>query len=239
MLPKLAELWEARKIMYFVATNHIEYFDRAVTRSQRFDAIIFMSPPSFAAKKNRLIEILQETYHVQRKITFSVQKSDIDGAKPTTACSPISTEPDKGVREILESREIPEENALFKFALLRYDELGELARHLRSLLGKGSVVTKEMLKNGLLEIKDGSWRNLGEYDQYLSDPAYERRDFTKCSAWIVVNRNGIGTKRPAAIQTRLDGTTILVAPANDSRDLSVPGYTVESAGPGKVRLIKT
>lgn len=175
MLPKLAELWEARKIMYFVATNHIEYFDRAVTRSQRFDAIIFMSPPSFASKKNRLIKILKETYNVRRKIVFSVQKRDIDGATPMTACSPISAEPDKGKREILESKGIPDEKALFKFALLRYDELGELARHLQLRLKKGSVVTKAMLKNGLLDIRDGCWRNLGEYDQYLSGPAYERR----------------------------------------------------------------
>ncbi len=51
MLPRLAELWKARKIMYFVATNHIEYFDRAVTRSERFDAIIFVSPPSFEANR--------------------------------------------------------------------------------------------------------------------------------------------------------------------------------------------
>src|SRR6185312_1299174 len=30
MLPKLAELWDARKILYFVATNHINYFDSAI-----------------------------------------------------------------------------------------------------------------------------------------------------------------------------------------------------------------
>ena len=90
MLPKLAELWEARKIMYFVATNHIEYFDRAVTRSQRFDAIIFMSPPSFAAKKRELLTTLRSKYNVQRKITFEVTKRQIDSAKPSDACEAIS-----------------------------------------------------------------------------------------------------------------------------------------------------
>jgi hypothetical protein len=239
MLPKLAELWEARKIKYFVATNHIEYFDRAVTRSQRFDAIIFMSPPSFAAKKNRLIKILKETYNVRRTIAFSVQKKDIDNAKPTIACNPISQEADKGKRDILESGKIPDDNALFKFALLRYDELGELASHLESQLKGKSLVTKEMLKASLLEIKDGRWRNLGEYDQYLSDPAYERRDFTKCSAWVVTNPTAISGRRPDAIQERRDGATILVAPVSDSKDLTLPGYIIESAGPGKVRLIKT
>ena len=43
MLPRLGELWKARKVIYFVATNHIEYFDRAVTRSERF-MLLFSQP---------------------------------------------------------------------------------------------------------------------------------------------------------------------------------------------------
>ena len=54
MLPKLAELWKQRKVAYFIATNHIEYFDRAVTRAQRFDALIFVTPPSFEKKITKL-----------------------------------------------------------------------------------------------------------------------------------------------------------------------------------------
>ena len=59
MLPKLAQLWKQRKIIYFVATNHIGYFDRAVTRSERFDALILVSPPSFDAKVKRLRDLLR------------------------------------------------------------------------------------------------------------------------------------------------------------------------------------
>lgn len=33
MLPKLAELWKQRRIIYFVATNHVAYFDSALTKS--------------------------------------------------------------------------------------------------------------------------------------------------------------------------------------------------------------
>lgn len=54
MLPKLAELWDARKILYFVATNHINYFDSAIIRSHRFDALTLVSPPSFSAKIGEL-----------------------------------------------------------------------------------------------------------------------------------------------------------------------------------------
>jgi len=239
MLPKLAELWEARKIMYFVATNHIEYFDRAVTRSQRFDAIIFMSPPSRAAKQSELRKILRHTYNLRRRITFSLEKKDVEGAEPSALCRPISLEPNRGKRDILKCKTIDADHVLFKFALLRYDELGELALHLRSKLGNRSVVTKKILVESLLELKDGSWRNLGEYDRYLKDPAYERRDFTKRSAWIVDNGDELGPKPPAVIQKRRDGTMILVAPVNDSKDLNVSGYVVESVKPGTIRLVKT
>jgi len=171
----VAELWEARKIMYFVATNHIEYFDRAVTRSQRYDAIIFMSPPSFDAKKRELVRILRETHNFRRKITFAVDKQDVETAKPDTLFAPISKEPDKGKRDILKAESIKAPHVLFKFALLRFDELGELALHLRSKLGRRSVVTKKVVEENLCEMKDASWRNLGEYDRYLCDPGYERR----------------------------------------------------------------
>ena len=50
MLPMLAELYEQRKIIYFVATNHIGYFDEAIKRSRRFDARIFVPAPSYAKK---------------------------------------------------------------------------------------------------------------------------------------------------------------------------------------------
>jgi hypothetical protein len=95
------------------------------------------------------------------------------------------------------------------------------------------------LEESLLELKDGSWRNLGEYAQYLKDPAYERRDFTKKSSWIVDNEDKLGSKPLAEIQTRRDGTRILVAPVNDSTDLKVSGYIVKSIRPGTIRLLKT
>jgi len=52
MLPKLAVLWDARKILYFVATNHINYFDSAIIRSHRFDALMLVSPPRFNLRFN-------------------------------------------------------------------------------------------------------------------------------------------------------------------------------------------
>src|SRR5205807_9799259 len=75
MLPKLAELWDARKILYFVATNHINYFDSAIIRSHRFDALILVSPPSFDAKINRLQELLKAQGFSNR--SFEIRERDI------------------------------------------------------------------------------------------------------------------------------------------------------------------
>lgn len=62
MLPKLAELWHLRKVLYFVNTNHIAYFDSAITRSGRFDALVFVPPPSFEAKCGQLAVLLNRFF---------------------------------------------------------------------------------------------------------------------------------------------------------------------------------
>ena len=59
MLPKLAELWKRRKVIYFIATNHISFFDPAVIRAERFDALIHVSPPSLERKLDRLESLLR------------------------------------------------------------------------------------------------------------------------------------------------------------------------------------
>lgn len=58
MLPKLAKLWDQRRVLFFVATNDIEATDPAIKRSQRFDAAIFVPPPSFEKKKEELVKFL-------------------------------------------------------------------------------------------------------------------------------------------------------------------------------------
>ena len=46
MLPKLAEINKARRIVFIVATNYIENFDAAVSRHGRFDLVLQVMPPS-------------------------------------------------------------------------------------------------------------------------------------------------------------------------------------------------
>jgi hypothetical protein len=58
MLPKLAKLWAQRRVLFFANTNWITKADPAIRRSQRFDAVLFVAPPSFSIKKTALERVL-------------------------------------------------------------------------------------------------------------------------------------------------------------------------------------
>lgn len=50
MLPKLSRIAEQRRIVFLLATNHIEDFDFAISRPGRFDLLLPVMPPSLQAK---------------------------------------------------------------------------------------------------------------------------------------------------------------------------------------------
>lgn len=56
MLPKLAELWKQRRLLFFLNTNLITTADQAIRRSERFDANILVETPSLAVKERWLKE---------------------------------------------------------------------------------------------------------------------------------------------------------------------------------------
>jgi hypothetical protein len=50
MLPKLARIQKRKRLVFLVATNHIDQFDVAINRPGRFDMIVQVMPPRAAAK---------------------------------------------------------------------------------------------------------------------------------------------------------------------------------------------
>lgn len=50
MLPKIAALHARRRLVYIVATNHLEQFDAAISRPGRFDVIVPVNPPTTEEK---------------------------------------------------------------------------------------------------------------------------------------------------------------------------------------------
>ena len=223
MLPKLAELWESRKIMYFVATNHIEYFDRAITRSQRFDRIIFVSPPSFEAKIQELARLLRDEFKCSAKV--DVKKADIEAAMPSNGrlCAGRTGLP------------LPKENALAKFALLRWDELPELAERIRTLRPEARRIGPDKFAVALAALQDGSWRSLKDYHEYIARRSYERRDFGKLNAWAIQGLSG--GEEPAGVE-KLGNDYILATPLTEPEDIKIPTYSVRHEFPGALRLKK-
>lgn len=123
MLPKLAKLWEQRRVLFFVATNDIEAADPAIKRSQRIDAAIFVPPPSFETKLN----LLKEKGHDPSELTSENVGKALAG--------PSSAEGYLGV-----------------FAFLRYDQIGDLAHRISVFEREEDLDLDTALKKALQEL---------------------------------------------------------------------------------------
>jgi SpoVK/Ycf46/Vps4 family AAA+-type ATPase len=136
MLPKLAKLWAQRRVLFFVATNDIEAADPAIKRSQRFDAAVFVPPPSFEKKKQRLNELLEE------------------GSAGLTS---------EGVEKALSGAD-PNRSYLGVFAFLRWDQIWDLAQRIAASEREGltpSDAMKDALQRLGEELERTDWRQSG------------------------------------------------------------------------------
>lgn len=180
MLPKLAELWKHRKIVYFVATNHIGHFDQALTRSQRFDALILVPPPAFSVKIKRLIEILRELAP-HRPVSIRLK-----AAKVSAALAAVQS------YELKVNKLIDRDQVLAKFILLRWDQLEELAhillRQASGASAKRMTIDASRLSNALMEMSDSRLREPTPYSALKRDRGLEGRDFGKDVVWLVRGR---------------------------------------------------
>jgi ATP-dependent 26S proteasome regulatory subunit len=61
MLPKLSSLWDQRRVIFLMATNHKQQLDPAITRPNRFDMLLCIPPPPWKSKSSAesLDEILR------------------------------------------------------------------------------------------------------------------------------------------------------------------------------------
>jgi DNA replication protein DnaC len=50
MLPKLANLWDKKRVIFLMATNHKQQLDPAITRPNRFDLLLCVPPPPWRSK---------------------------------------------------------------------------------------------------------------------------------------------------------------------------------------------
>jgi hypothetical protein len=178
MLPKLAELWKQRKVIYFVATNHIKLFDRAVTRTQRFDALVFVTPPSFRQKAKRIRELLSEI-RGGAKTRISVSSAEIHKTLARL---------DRKKSHDCDS--LPDSQVLAKFIMLRYDQLDELAVRINEEARKPTgrlTVSRDLLSRALRKISDPALRLHKTYSDYMEEGKYLIKDYSKDTVWEVEN----------------------------------------------------
>lgn len=180
MLPKLAQLWDARKILYFVATNHINYFDSAIIRSHRFDALILVSPPSFVAKIEELEELLSKKYGLPGR-NFETTEREIQRKLNGLRKEEDKLSADEAQERRAREQKLGPEFMLAKLALLRWDELDELAYRLATILRLRSPVPRkissQLLEKALSKVGDSEWRKNKSYFDFLRDTRSERRDY--------------------------------------------------------------
>jgi hypothetical protein len=215
MLPKLAELWDARKILYFVATNHINYFDSAIIRSHRFDALILVSPPSFRAKIGQLEKLLEAQGLPGRR--FETKEREIQ-----KELNLFNDMPDNGPVQS-DPAEDPK-IGLAKFALLRWDEINELALRLVTILKARSPVPRnissDVLREALSEVEDSEWRKKKSYVDFLRDTRSERRDYQMLNVWEVRG------KPKEAIPGLIPANHLnwIAKVADSPRNVEIPGF---------------
>jgi hypothetical protein len=242
MLPKLAELWEARKLLYFVATNHINYFDSAIIRSHRFDALMLVSPPSFTAKVEELTRLLSATYGfkgihfdvtertIQKELNKVVKESSRSNKERTKQAASNSGQAEQKLRS---------EFALAKFALLRWDELNELAYQLAGLLRSYSpsprTISAQTLRNGLIKIADSQWRKNKSYSDYFRDTQSQRRDYQMLNVWEIKGDADFAKLSGFGVVCR-NGVYWLPKAVDSLDEIKIPGFDLISKSPGCIEI---
>ena len=232
MLPKLAELWKQRKVIYFIATNHIEYFDRAVTRAQRFDALLFVTPPSFARKQARLEKLLRDARPTANVVRIAIGEAEITEVLRKMDCGDHEND-----GKALGNRPLDDGEALAKFIMLRWDQLDELAYRINALTDERVpelVIDRSLLIQALKAVSDPNLTNRRTYGEFKKGTRYLGRDFSKDLVWEVegLEPNGVYSP-PLAIGNGRVWLTCVDAPVSVSAD----GYNFETVSCGRVRAI--
>ena len=233
MLPKIAELWEQRKIVYFIATNHIGYFDQAITRSQRFDALLLVSPPSFQKKVRQLKVLLKDEYQLAVPVKFSVKEEEV-GSVFEALCEDDQAENETAseYQERVKNEFLEPSHTLAKFIMLRWDHLNELALHLADSCRdqKECDISKDRLEEALSALVDPTLQRKSTYFNYHNDFAYSRRDFDKFNVWKAI---GITEKCPPLVLYE-NGQFWVVSPVERPDRLKISGYRLTSQDVGSL-----
>ena len=178
MLPKLAELWKARKVIYFIATNHIRFFDSAVTRAERFDALVHVAPPSFKKKLDRVVHLLNE--NSIQVAPHRLSRRDVESALH-------SARRELQAQDGASDTPLPQRHILAKFMLMRWDQLEQLASAIKACHPSQRTITlsRSLMEQALTAIADPFFATCEPFRDFIESARYEQRDYSKTQVWQI------------------------------------------------------
>lgn len=182
LLPKIAHLWEQRRILYFVGTNSLRYFDDAIVRSQRFDNLMFVDYPSFAAKMDKLQDELRR--RGCNAATVNVAEDDIMAVVRMLQNRLNGGEDRKSPSDGM----INSDECLAKFMLMRWDQIAELADVLVNILAAQTTIIcidRNILVSALGRMPDSRLRRDRSYVEHFLDARLQAVDHNRIMAWKV------------------------------------------------------
>lgn len=183
MLPKLAGLWKQRKVLFFVATNHVKAFDEAITRAQRFDLVLFVPPPSLPNKLVELSRILRVHYGIRFRIEPTAHDGLVHAAETALEAMLAQAQP-AGERNEDGARRAAMDASLAKLILLRWDQIPELAWQMRcARQDRRRLTAQATLEEGLHRVSDPVLSTVDAYRDFARDRMLGRRDFGMRSTW--------------------------------------------------------
>jgi hypothetical protein len=233
MLPKIAKLWKQRRLIFFVATNHVSRADAAITRTSRFDARIFVAPPGIATKRHELAKELETLPEFEDAHCTRALAADDDARNDMSK----------------------DQEALGVLPLLRYDQIAEVARRLRASGHSGNAaelykVLSDM-RTDLLHHewqpadKPTTWDGMDEadrlrfvYREYLGDVSrdFSRRRLVRAEK-LAPNDKRLDSLEPASGRYELEDVS-------DGRFLEAPENLTDLRGeegllflPGEPRVV--
>jgi len=235
MLPKLAELWDQRKVIYFVATNHIKYFDRAVTRAQRFDVLIFVGSISYQRKIERLQDLIKESHGatVQLEATEDQMMAALTHVKRVEG---VEKEVEKDGEKA--DQRIQEEDSLAKFILLRWDQLDEFAFRLSGKISnteKEFTLSSSLCKDALNEMSDNNLHLVKTCEDYVGAREYVIPNYSKNVVWKVENLPPQGDYAPPLSTSN---NTVWLTTLKSPEDLVAGGFRFAKTKLGTVRATR-
>ena len=126
MLPKLSRLHGDRRVLFFMATNHLRHFDSAIKRPGRFDLLICMAPPRWEEKIKNIRRFLKSDSSAAERESVAKRLEDLATNDETIELLNLFTFDD--FKSFLEHIRNPD-TTRSSFETMKQDEFSEIVKN--------------------------------------------------------------------------------------------------------------